>query len=94
MLVDNFSQLNFCDIAFQIIDNDKDNLEQLKKVLDMANLIWKYADEENGTIVMFCEYLQEEIRRVEKNPKAADYTKYRKEIEQDIARVLGIKRPE
>ena len=94
MLIDNFSQLNFCDIAFQIIDNDKDNLEQLKKVLDMANLIWKYADEENGTIVMFCEYLQEEIRRVQKNPKAADYTKYRKEIEQDIARVLGIKRPE
>lgn len=94
MLVDNFSQLNFCDVAFQIIDNDKDNLEQLKKVLDIANLIWKYADEENGTIVMFCEYLQEEIRRVEKNPKAADYTKYRKEIEQDIARVLGIKRPE
>jgi hypothetical protein len=94
MLIDNFSQLNFCDVAFQIIDNDKDNLEQLKKVLDTANLIWKYADEENGTIVMFCEYLQEEIRRVEKNPKAADYTKYRKEIEQDIARVLGIKRPE
>lgn len=94
MLVDNFSQLNFCDVAFQIIDNDKDNLEQLKKVLDMANLIWKYANEENGTIVMFCEYLQEEIRRVQKNPKAADYTKYRKEIEQDIARVLGIKRPE
>jgi hypothetical protein len=94
MLIDNFSQLNFCDIAFQIIDNDKDNLEQLRKVLDMANLIWKYADEENGTIVMFCEYLQEEIRRVEENPKAADYTKYRKEIEHDIARVLGIRRPE
>ena len=93
MIVDNFSQLNFCDIAFQIIDNDKDNVEQLNKILDMANLIWKYADENNGTIVMFCEYLQEEIRRAEGNPKAADYTPYRKEIEQDIARVLGIRRP-
>ena len=94
MLIDNFSQLNFCDVAFQIIDNDKDNLEQLKQILDMAQLVWKYSDHNNGTIAIFCEYLYEEIRRVEKNPKAADYTKYRKEIEQDIARVLGIRRPE
>ena len=93
MEIDNFSQLNFCNVAFQIIDNDRGNAEQLKKVLDMANLIWKYAGEENGTIIMFCEYLQEEIRRAEKHPKAADYSKYRKEIEQDIARELGIERP-
>ncbi|MCX6805209.1 MAG: hypothetical protein NT114_00750 [Patescibacteria group bacterium] len=93
MEIDNFSQLNFCDIAFQIIDNDKDNTEQLKKILGMANVIWKYAGEENGTIVIFCEYLQEEIRRAEKNPKAADYSHFRKEIEQDIARELMIKRP-
>jgi hypothetical protein len=93
MLIDNFSQLNFCDIAFQIIDNDKDNLGQLKTLLEAAELVKKYSDHNNGTIYIFCEYLYEEIRRVEKNPKAADYTKYRKEIEQDIARVLGIKRP-
>jgi ribosomal protein L24E len=94
MLIDNFSQLNFCDVAFQIIDNDKDNLGQLKTLLEAAELVKKYSDHNNGTIYIFCEYLYEEIRRVEKNPKAADYTKYRKEIEQDIARVLGIRRPE
>jgi len=93
MEIDKFSQLNFCDVAFQIIDNDKDSLEQLKKVLDMAEIIKKYTSENNSTIYIFCEYLYEEIRRVEKNPKAADYTKYRKEIEQDIARELGIERP-
>lgn len=91
--IDNFSQLNFCDVAFQIIDNNKTNVKRLQAVLDMANLIWKYASRQNGTIVIFCEYLQEEIRRAEKNPKAADYSHFRKEIEQDIARELMIKRP-
>ncbi|MEI6716616.1 MAG: hypothetical protein WCK87_02720 [Candidatus Saccharibacteria bacterium] len=91
--IDDFSQLNFCDVAFQIIDNNKTNVKRLQEVLDMAEIIKKYASRNNGTIYIFCEYLYEEVRRAEKNPKAADYSHFRKEIEQDIARELMIKRP-
>ena len=56
MKIGTFSQLNFCDVAFQIIDNDKTNIKQLEIVLDVAISIILDVDEQNGTIIIFYEY--------------------------------------
>ena len=65
-------QAQYAKLALALFDSEKTNQENLKRILDMGELIKKHADESNAVIYDVTEYIYEQIRLLKGEDGAYD----------------------